>query len=208
MQPLQSEKIADLVGALAKANGDISHAIKDATNPHFGNDFAKLESVIDATKGAYLANGIVVIQQPAVDEAGRTLLVTTLAHVSGQWFRSYTPVLSANANDPQKMGSGITYARRYALAAMANIGQHDDDGQAAAGKGSQAQSEDEKLAAISNLTKKLRQIGVSEKMICERYKIKSVSDINENEFSELNDIGSAIVNKKKPVTEFFRKDLA
>ena len=39
------------------------------------------------------------------------------------------PIISRDANDPQKMGSAITYAKRYGLQAMFGIpADEDDDG--------------------------------------------------------------------------------
>lgn len=124
---LQSPTIATLVGALAKAQANISHATKDAKNPHFKSSYSTLESVIDATKAALAAEGIVVWQPNTFDEQGRPLCVTQLSHASGEWIRSYTPIFNAKG-DAQGFGSGLSYARRYALAAICNISQTDDDG--------------------------------------------------------------------------------
>lgn len=128
-QPLQSEQVAKVVTALAKAQAKIHHAKLDSKNPAFKSLYASLESVIDATKMILLDEGIVVIQQPMTDEHG-VLLATTLMHTSGEWIRSYLPVINEK-NSCQSQGSGLTYSRRYALAAMTNIGQDDDDGQRA-----------------------------------------------------------------------------
>lgn len=121
-KPLQSETISDLIKALVLAQISIGHAKFNATNPHFDNDYASLESVIDATKKILAEQKLVVIQQPYGN-----ILVTTLAHESGQWMRSYTNILM-DKQTAQGQGSGLTYVRRYALAAMLGIGQEDDDG--------------------------------------------------------------------------------
>jgi hypothetical protein len=49
---------------------------------------------------------------------------------SGEWISS-TTVIPLPKNDPQGMGSAITYARRYSLCAMLGIITEDDDGNAA-----------------------------------------------------------------------------
>ncbi len=135
-QPLQSEQVAKVVTALAKAQAKIHHAKLDSKNPAFKSSYASLESVIDATKMILLDEGIVVIQQPMTDEHG-VLLATTLMHTSGEWLRSYLPVINEKKSC-QGQGSGLTYSRRYALAAMTNIGQGDDDGNLASGVAAQA----------------------------------------------------------------------
>lgn len=133
MREVQSESIATLIGALVKAQAKIGHAIKDASNQHFRNQYATLESVIDATKGPLSEQGLVVLQQPDSDDSGRAILITTLAHVSGEWMRSFTPILT-DKQTAQGLGSGLTYSRRYAIAALCNIAQADDDGNEASGK--------------------------------------------------------------------------
>lgn len=129
----QSAQINDIVAALVKAQDDLRHAHKDRVNGGFKNKYATLESVIDAVKEAFAKNGLVVVQQPGILD-GKPVLQTTLAHTSGQWFCSCIPVMNEK-NTAQGMGSGLTYARRYALAAIANIGQDDDDGSEASKPG-------------------------------------------------------------------------
>jgi hypothetical protein len=61
------------------------------------------------------------------------VLATTLAHSSGEWIRSELPIRAKDAS-PQAQGSAITYARRYALAAIVGLAQIDDDAEAAQGR--------------------------------------------------------------------------
>ena len=62
--------------------------------------------------------------------AGHIGLETRLIHAeSGQWISSVA-IIPLPKNDPQGMGSAITYARRYALTAMLGIiTEEDDDGE-------------------------------------------------------------------------------
>jgi hypothetical protein len=120
-----SETITKIAEALALAQKEIKHAVKDATNGHLKNSYATLESVIDASKEALLKSGILVIQSP-----GSKTLVTRLQHVSGEYIESEIELLFTK-QDMQGLGSAITYARRYSLAALLNITQADDDGSAA-----------------------------------------------------------------------------
>ena len=61
------------------------------------------------------------------------MLKTILAHSSGEYVKSITPILTKD-DSPQAQGSGITYARRYALAAIVGLAQIDDDAEAAQGR--------------------------------------------------------------------------
>ena len=129
---MQSESIAALAAALSKAQADITGALKDSSNPFFKSKYADLASCWDACRKQLAANSLAVIQTTEVTEAG-TVLVTTLAHSSGEWMRGTLPVVTKD-NGPQAQGSGITYARRYALAAIVGLAQIDDDAEAAQGR--------------------------------------------------------------------------
>jgi hypothetical protein len=117
-----SETITKITTALILAGDKIKHAIKDAQNNHMKNTYATLGSVIDAVKDELLKVDVVIIQSPDSKS-----LVTRLQHVSGEYIEN-TMDLILTKNDMQGLGSAITYARRYSLAAMLNIAQEDDDG--------------------------------------------------------------------------------
>jgi hypothetical protein len=129
---MQSETIGALAAALSKAQADITGALKDSSNPFFKSKYADLASCWDACRKQLAANGLSVIQTTQMTEQG-LMLVTTLAHSSGEWIAGQMPVLTKD-NSPQGQGSGITYARRYALAAIVGLAQIDDDAEAAQGR--------------------------------------------------------------------------
>lgn len=128
----QSEQINELAEALAKAQGQMQNAKKDSTNPHFKSNYADLAAIVTAIRQALSDNALSHVQATQVDELGNVTLVTTLAHKSGQWVRSFYPVRPVQAN-PQGFGSALTYARRYSLAAITGMAaeDEDDDGNAA-----------------------------------------------------------------------------
>ncbi len=126
----QSEQINELAAALAKAQAEIQPAIKDSTNPFFKSKYADLSSVWNACKAPLTKNGLSVLQTME-SQNGQLTLVTTLAHGSGQWIRSFLPIISQK-QDAQSIGSAITYMRRYSLAALVGVTtDEDDDGNAA-----------------------------------------------------------------------------
>jgi len=123
---MQSEKIDILVKALARVQRDLDPAVKNATNPFFQSKYADLESVWDSCRELLTDAGLVVIQTMDDTDGGITL-ITTLAHESGQYISGRLR-MNPEKNTPQGIGSAITYARRYALAAMVGIVTDDDDG--------------------------------------------------------------------------------
>lgn len=147
-----SEQINELAGALAKAQAEITAAEEDRTakvqsaRANYTYGYATLASVWDACRGPLSKNGLSIIQLPktvyertgAADQDGNpievaTVTVTTrLMHESGQWMEDILD-LRAEGPTPQKIGSAITYARRYALSAMVGVAPDDDDGADASG---------------------------------------------------------------------------
>ena len=145
---MQSETIGALAAALSKAQADITGALKDSSNPFFKSKYADLASCWDACRHQLADNGLSVVQTTRMTEQG-LLLVTTLAHSSGEWIAGEMPVLTKDAS-PQGQGSGLTYARRYALAAIVGLAQIDDDAEAAQGRSSKAPQVDPDLVALIN----------------------------------------------------------
>ena len=79
-------------------------------------------------------NGLSVIQGNSIGANNTVIVETILAHESGQWIQSELCMPLAK-NDPQGVGSAITYGRRYGLAAIVGIvADDDDDGNAASAK--------------------------------------------------------------------------
>lgn len=140
-----STEIGKLAEALAKAQGEIKGAAKDSTNPHYRSKYADLASVWDACRQALTKNGLSVVQLPDVSADG-VFLHTTLAHSSGQWMRGTMPVKPVQ-DTPQGLGSALTYARRYSLAAMVGVAPDDDDDGNAASAGTPANNGHSRTAA-------------------------------------------------------------
>lgn len=128
-----SDTINELATALAKAQGEMGGAKKDAANPFFKSKYADLASVRDACIGPLTKHGIAVLQSPST--SGPTVSVETmLLHTSGQWIKGEVSC-TAKDDSPQSVGSAITYLRRYALQSFAGVAPEDDDGEAAQGRG-------------------------------------------------------------------------
>ena len=120
-----------LYSALIKCQSQIKTALKDSKNPHFKSSYADLTSVMLACKDALAANDLAVLQLSRIHESGAPVLVTRIIHSSGEHVEGEFPLVCKDPNDPQKLGSAVTYARRYALSAALGITADDDDGQAA-----------------------------------------------------------------------------
>jgi hypothetical protein len=137
----KSESITKLMTALVKAQSAIKVAKKDSSNPFFKSKYADLSAIIDAIKEPLNKHGLVFMQIVDMVE-GTTVVKTILAHESGEYIGGNIPVVVAKPNDPQALGSAITYAKRYGLQAIVGVpADDDDDGNAASGKGSAPKAE-------------------------------------------------------------------
>lgn len=123
-----SEQLDQLGQALCKAQKSVMRASLDGKNPFFKSKYSTLDSVWEACREPLTENGLCVIQLPGPNNT----LETTILHESGQFISSeYT--LKPVKDDPQALGSALSYARRYALAsAVGVVSKDDDDGNAAA----------------------------------------------------------------------------
>ncbi len=124
-----------LYAALIKAKQDFGSLKVNSDNPYFNSKYLDLAGVQDATDAALHKNGLVVIQTTDITETGHPVLVTTLAHESGEAIAGRYPLTPKEANNPQSLGGCVTYARRYALMGMLGVSPEDDDGNAASGTG-------------------------------------------------------------------------
>uniref|UniRef100_A0A6M3LYV7 Putative Erf family protein n=1 Tax=viral metagenome TaxID=1070528 RepID=A0A6M3LYV7_9ZZZZ len=126
----QSETIGKLAEALSKVQAVLEGAKKDSQNPFYRSAYADLTSVWDACRKPLADNGLSVIQTCSSDVPEVVIVETMLAHSSGEWVRGKVAMKPVK-NDPQGVGSCITYARRYSLAAIVGVAPEDDDGNAA-----------------------------------------------------------------------------
>lgn len=124
------KEIAKLAVALVAAQKELKPAIKNEKNPFFKKNYADLSSVWDAVRKPLTDNGLSVVQLPG--KSGDDITLTTmLLHTSGESI-SGTASARPTKQDPQGVGSCLTYLRRYGLSAMIGVVcDEDDDGNAA-----------------------------------------------------------------------------
>lgn len=149
----------NLYQALLKAQQEFGPILKDNTatvatkSGSYNYQYADLGTVIETIEEPLRNHGLVYFQTMRLDDQGRSIttkttdpktgevkesatpvscLVTTLAHAdSGESIESSVALVCSDPNDPQKVGSSITYFRRYQLLALLGISPEDDDGGAA-----------------------------------------------------------------------------
>lgn len=123
-----SKKGKSLAEALALFQSDLPQVDLDSLNPHFKSKFASLANItkkvlpelakhgFSYTVGSFVDNGLLVVDAHLLHESGES--------------RSFQ--FPITETQPQKIGSAITYAKRYAIQALTGVvADEDDDGNAA-----------------------------------------------------------------------------
>lgn len=125
-----SDTIAELAGALLKAQSELGNPTNNTKNAFLGNSYFPLPDLIDHIKPVLSKHGLSIVQLPSSDSNG-VGISTTIMHTSGEWMSETVtvPVESRKGNTlAQVAGGTITYLRRYSLSAALNIASEDDDG--------------------------------------------------------------------------------
>jgi hypothetical protein len=167
-QPIHSQTIAEIAKALAAAQGEMEGAKKSSVNPHFKSKYADLSEVWATLRDVLPRHGLSVVQSVVVNGT-QTMLVSTLLHTSGEWFKSYFPIM-ADKLTSQGVGSATSYARRYSLAALCGVTQEDDDGNIA------TQQQTSRAHPVQQVTEEQIQSFVSILSVCSDEYRKKVTD--------------------------------
>lgn len=171
---MQSEQIDQIATAIAKAQLKLLPASFGGYNPHFKSKFATLADVIDAAR-VFPEHGVGYTQTTCFVGTAQTrfVLQLTLMHTSGQWIKGHYPIPEGLTS--QQLGSAITYAKRYQLAAALGISaDDDDDANAADVKGAEPLLTNEQVTSI---TKAALVVDVPPDKICTLYGVKKLSEI-------------------------------
>jgi hypothetical protein len=123
----RSETIKELTKGLATFHTQVGKIGKDSKNPFFKSNYASLPHILTEIAEPLEKAGLIITQFP--DGAG---LTTMLIHSeSGEYLMAKYDMPVAKANDPQALGSAISYARRYAVSSILSLKIDDDDAEGA-----------------------------------------------------------------------------
>lgn len=113
-----------------KVQQNLPHVPKDGSG-NYGSHM-KLETLMPKVLEVLNKYNFALIQAPTVTQEGSPALRTVITHHSGEVLVEDTMLLMLDKQTAQGQGSGITYARRYALCSLIGlVADLDDDGQKA-----------------------------------------------------------------------------
>lgn len=114
---------------LLNVQKEVGAISKDSENPFFKSSYFDINGLLTELKPLLNKEGLVVLQ-PLTNIDGKLALETlVIDEESGDQIKSVC-ILPEN-NDPQKLGSAITYFRRYSLQSLFLLQAQDDDGESA-----------------------------------------------------------------------------
>lgn len=136
-----SSRIELLAEALASAHAEMPAIAKDkmADTGKFTYTYADLSTILSITRPVLAKAGIVVLQPATVEAKGTVKIRTVVLHTSGQWMSECLTVPVTDAGDPQKLGSAMSYGRRYSYCSLLGIQPEDEDDDGQAGSTEQRQ---------------------------------------------------------------------
>lgn len=142
-------KKGDIYDKMFSIQAQIPAIQKDSTNPFFKSKYFDINRLLAALKPA-LEEHRLLLMQPLSHLDGAPAIHTIIYDLdSGETVETITP-MPVNI-DPQKMGSTITYYRRYALQSLFSLQAVDDD----ANLGAQPPGEDPTITKIHAVIKKI-----------------------------------------------------
>ena len=136
----------NLYQKIARVQNKIGKINKNQENPNFNSTYFDINQVLKQLQPLLEEEGLIVMQ-PLTNIDGKPGLRTIIAHNDGtkeEEVLAQTTPLPLYA-DQQRMGSAITYFRRYALQSLFCLQAEDDDANAA------SRSNGEKIKTVEDL---------------------------------------------------------
>ena len=122
----KSDSIIELAKALSKFQGEVKQPKKGGYNPHFKSHFSTLDDVVKSITETSHKFGLSFMQFPLND--GELVGVKTIVfHESGEFIEGETIYAKPMQNNPQALGSVVSYLKRYSLSAIFGIVADEDD---------------------------------------------------------------------------------
>lgn len=190
-----SQTLGALAKALKNAQAELMCVKKDRQG--YGYKYADLASCLETVREPLSKNGLSIVQFPKSMD-GKQFLVTQLMHDSGEYISGeylLDASIQSKMNACQAMGSALTYARRYSLAAMVGLAQEDDD-----------------AASVSNTKAPTKDVGAPVKQFTELCKkeainIKDFARHFEITSDDVEMVTNAVANFKRMASEFLNISL-
>lgn len=177
-----AEKTNSALQRFAEAQVAIGNITKNKKNDHFKSSYVDLAQVLESIVPVLHEHGLMIKQTTDyltnVDDNGKTtwgdlvLFTEVVDSESGDVVSTMTyPIICKDKSDPQKMGGGLTYARRYSILTIVGAAPEDDDGNKAA---TPAPAPKKEQTTTQKLAAKLKADGVTDAASFKKYTMEKL----------------------------------
>jgi hypothetical protein len=174
------ETKTNVLKALLSAKQEIGKVAKNAKNPHFKNTYADINALLEAVEPILLDKGLLLIQ-PINDGKVSTIIIHA---ESGEQMESSIDL--PQLNNPQQMGSAITYYRRYTLQSLLSLQAEDDDANTASKAAAPAPAP--KTITNENFAKGVDKVNKGEMFVPELEKVLSGYALTKEQQQIINEL--------------------
>jgi hypothetical protein len=123
-----TKKAKNIYQKLSDAKAEIGAISKDSTNPFFKSKYFDINNLLAHVEPILHKHGLLVLQ-PIIDGKVYTEIINVENGECNTPIHSSLPL--TDERDPQKIGSQISYYRRYTLASLLALQAEDDDANSA-----------------------------------------------------------------------------
>ena len=118
----------ELLKALANVKKEVGTLSKTELNPFYKSKYFDINSLIEQVEPLLEKNGLLLLQ-PIINNEVKSIIYQCESELSVE-----SSIQLTQFNDPQKLGSAITYYRRYTLQSLLGLQAEDDDANKASTK--------------------------------------------------------------------------
>jgi hypothetical protein len=138
----EEKKQQTITEVLYKVKKELGVLTKNSKNPYFKSDYADLNQHLKLVEPLFQKHGL-ILTQPVMTNGSVNMVSTEITLKNAQLTErgdyrndqiAKSQLSIPQTDDMQKLGSAITYARRYTLGSLLGLQSVDDDGNLASGK--------------------------------------------------------------------------
>ena len=179
-----SKEIKNIILAMTKVQTEIKGMVPDAKNPFFKSNYITLDGILEYIRPILSKNGIWLVQEAKGLDLNVSIR-TSLYHSSGEFIETESLEMLPVKNDPQALGSTITYLKRYQLSALLGISSEVDDDANKGTYGDKGHNDKPHTNGNTVTTEMLidmaKNKGYDEASICKKYNAKEVKFIKQDD---------------------------
>jgi len=156
---------------ISESKNEFGVLVKDAENPFFKSSYLSLNALLSTIEPVFIEHGLLLLQP--IENGKVSTEIISLEDGS----KVVSSIEIPQINDPQKLGSAITYFRRYSLQSLLGLQAEDDD----ANEASKPQKEETAKFWLNKWNKdKTKVLDLYTKVVnSAKEKGKTVSDLRE-----------------------------